>query len=140
MESKQKKTVYFVRHGQSVDNTSPVFQSVNSPLSEKGIRQAKNIAKRLSTLQFESLISSPVQRALETAQQIADKTGKQVVHSDLFVERVKPSEIDVSHGVTRLLMKFGDNGKNRCTFLVHVLVTVKIMMTLLHVQTKHWHI
>jgi probable phosphoglycerate mutase len=94
MNSKQKKTVYFVRHGQSIDNASPVFQSVNSPLSERGISQAKNIAERLSTLQFETLISSPVQRAKETAQQIADKTGKDLVFSDLFVERIKPSEID----------------------------------------------
>lgn len=94
MNSKQKKTVYFVRHGQSIDNASPVFQSVNSPLSERGISQAKNIAERLSTLQFETLISSPVQRAKETAQQIADKIDKDVVFSDLFVERIKPSEID----------------------------------------------
>jgi hypothetical protein len=60
MNLKQKKTVYFVRHGQSVDNASPVFQSINSPLSKKGERQAKNIAERLSSLQFETLIASPV--------------------------------------------------------------------------------
>jgi probable phosphoglycerate mutase len=94
MSSKQKKTVYFVRHGQSVDNASPVFQSVNSPLSEKGISQAKNIAERLSSVQFEKLIASPVQRAKETAKHIADKTGKDITFSDLFVERIKPSEID----------------------------------------------
>lgn len=94
MSSKQKKTVYFVRHGQSVDNASPVFQSVNSPLSEKGISQAKNIAERLSSVQFEKLIASPVQRAKETAKHIVDKTGKDITFSDLFVERIKPSEID----------------------------------------------
>jgi broad specificity phosphatase PhoE len=43
MVSKQKKTVYFVRYGQSVDNDSPVFQSVDSPLSEKVIAQASRI-------------------------------------------------------------------------------------------------
>lgn len=94
MNLKQKKTVYFVRHGQSVDNVSPVFQSINSPLSEKGESQAKNIAERLSSLQFETLIASPVQRAKETAEYIAEATGKGVVFSDLFVERIKPSEID----------------------------------------------
>lgn len=94
MNSKQKKTVYFVRHGQSVDNASPVFQSIDSPLSEKGRSQAKNIAERLSTVQFETLIASPVQRANETAHYIAESTGKDVEFSDLFVERTKPSEID----------------------------------------------
>lgn len=94
MSSKQKKTIYFVRHGQSVDNASPVFQSIDSPLSEKGRSQAKSIAERLSTIQFETLITSPVQRAKETAQYIAESTDKDVMFSDLFVERIKPNEID----------------------------------------------
>ena len=94
MISKQKKTVYFVRHGQSVDNNLPVFQSVSSPLSEKGIAQAKSIAERLSTIEFGTLISSPVQRAKETAEYISEKTKKEIVFSDLFVERIKPDEID----------------------------------------------
>ena len=89
-----RKIVYFVRHGQSVDNASPVFQSVDSPLSEKGKRQAEAIAGRLSHISFDTLIASPVRRASETAQLIAGETHKDIVHSDLFVERVKPSEID----------------------------------------------
>ena len=94
MNSKQKKTVYFVRHGQSVANASPVFQPIDSPLSEKGIVQAKSIAERLSNIPFEILIASTVRRAKETAKYIADRTHKKVVFSDLFVERIKPSEID----------------------------------------------
>ena len=94
MASKQKKTVYFVRHGQSVDNASPVFQSVDSPLSEKGIAQAKSIAERLSTIEFETLIVSPVQRTKETAGYISGKTNKDIVFSNLLVERIKPDEID----------------------------------------------
>ena len=94
MALKQKKTIYFVRHGQSVDNALPVFQSINSPLSEKGMMQAKRIAQRLSIIEFEALIASPVQRAMETAGYISDITGKNIVFSDLFVERVKPHEIN----------------------------------------------
>lgn len=94
MDSKQNKTVYFVRHGQSVDNALPVFQSTNSPLSEKGVTQAISIAERLSTTQFETLIASPVQRAKETASYISEKSDKKIVFSDLFVERIKPDEID----------------------------------------------
>lgn len=101
MVIKQKKTVYFVRHGQSVDNASPVFQSVESPLSKKGIKQAKSIAERLSTIKFETLIASPVPRAKETAQYISDKTGKNTTFSELFVERIKPSEIDGKYWVDK---------------------------------------
>jgi len=83
-----------VRHGQSVDNASPVFQSVDSPLSKKGIAQANSIAERLSVIEFEALIASPVQRAKETAEYISEKTDKKIIFSDLFVERIKPDEID----------------------------------------------
>ncbi len=93
MSSKRKKTVYLVRHGQSVDNASPVFQSLGSTLSKKGIAQAKSVAERLSTIQFEILIASPVQRAKETAEYISEKTKKNILFSDLFVERIKPDEV-----------------------------------------------
>ena len=94
MDDKQKKTVYFIRHGQSVHNASPVFQSINSSLNEKGKRQAIDIADRLSKLTFDVLISSPVLRAKETAEYISQKTQKEIEYSDLFVERIKPTEID----------------------------------------------
>lgn len=88
------KTVYFVRHGQSVDNISPVFQSTDSPLSEQGRQQADSIAERLVHLSFEALISSPLPRAEETAERIAERTGITPIFSDLFVERIKPSSVD----------------------------------------------
>lgn len=92
-EIKIDKIVYFVRHGQSVDNVSPVFQSPDSPLSEKGRMQAENIAERVSRLSFETLISSPLQRTRETAEAIARVTGKEPEYSDLFIERVNPTSI-----------------------------------------------
>ncbi len=94
MKSKHEKTVYFLRHGQSVDNVSPVFQSVNSPLSQTGIAQAKSLAERLSKIEFDALIASPVKRAKQTAEYISERTGKAIILSDLFVERIKPDEID----------------------------------------------
>ncbi len=93
-DMKIEKTVYFVRHGQSVDNVSPVFQAPNSPLSETGRRQAECIAERASKLQFEALIASPFTRAKETAEAVARVTGVTPEFSDLFVERIKPSSIN----------------------------------------------
>jgi probable phosphoglycerate mutase len=96
---KIEKTVYFVRHAQSEDNAAPVFQSKNSPLSEIGRRQAQRVAGRLSKLPFEAIIASPQRRAKETAETIAQATGKELKYSELFVERIKPARIDgKTHG------------------------------------------
>lgn len=89
-----EKIVYFVRHGQSVDNSLPVFQSPNSPLSDLGLDQAEAIANRVVRLEFESLLSSPWERAKQTAEAIAKKTSKVPEFSDLFVEVIKPSSIN----------------------------------------------
>lgn len=90
----QKKIVYIVRHGQSVDTALPVFQSDNSPLSDKGLQQALKIADRTKHLHFDALISSPQPRAKQTAHAIAEVTGKKIEFSDLFKERIKPSAIN----------------------------------------------
>lgn len=89
-----EKIVYFVRHGQSEDNVAPVFQSPNSPLNEKGRKQAKRIAERVSKLHFGALIASPFERAKQTAEAISRVTGRNAEYSDLFVERVKPTYIN----------------------------------------------
>lgn len=94
MTDPKEKTVYFVRHGQSVDNTAPVFQGANTPLSITGIRQAETTAERLAQLEFEALISSPLPRARQTTELIAKATNKEPVFNELFVERIKPSQID----------------------------------------------
>ncbi len=89
-----EKIVYFVRHGQSDDNASPVFQSPDSPLSEKGRMQAERVAERVARLSFQSLVVSPFRRAQETAEAITRMTGMQPDYSDLFVERIKPTSIN----------------------------------------------
>jgi len=93
MNLKQRKTAYFVRHGQSTHNAMSVFQSPDSELSERGAAQAQNMAERVANVPFEALISSPFPRARQTAQAIANKTGHRVILSDLFVERRKPSAL-----------------------------------------------
>lgn len=88
------KTVYFVRHGQSEANVSPQFQGPDSPLSGKGIEQARAVADRATRIAFDALISSPYPRARTTAEIIAEATGKVPEYSELFVERIKPKSID----------------------------------------------
>jgi len=94
MVNKTEKIIYFVRHGQSEDNVKPVFQSPDSPLSENGELQAKSIARRISKLNFQALIASPLKRAKQTAEAIAEVTDREVEYSGLFIERVKPIYIN----------------------------------------------
>ncbi|MDE2041331.1 MAG: histidine phosphatase family protein, partial [Patescibacteria group bacterium] len=91
---KIEKIVYFVRHGQSEANISPVFQGPDSSLTESGREQARVVADRLAKLSFEALVSSPWRRARDTAEIISQATHTNVEYSDLFVERVKPRGIN----------------------------------------------
>jgi broad specificity phosphatase PhoE len=57
--------VYLVRHGEQVDAEHGL---PDGPLSARGRRQAELIAERLSGVPFTSARTSPLQRALETAE------------------------------------------------------------------------
>jgi broad specificity phosphatase PhoE len=62
-----------VRHGETDWNREMRIQggSSNCPLNEKGRRQVENLALRLKQEKIEAIYSSPLKRALETAEAIA---------------------------------------------------------------------
>ena len=63
-----------VRHGETVHNVAGIVQGWNdSDLSERGQRQILQLARRVAGLRPDTIISSPLQRALTTAQAIADQ-------------------------------------------------------------------
>ena len=66
--------LYFVRHGESTANLLWEFSNsgFKHPLTEKGIEQARAVARSLSGLQVEQIYSSPVMRAVQTAQILAE--------------------------------------------------------------------
>ena len=88
------KTVYLVRHGQSEHNVAAIYQSQDVKLSDVGREQARLIAERISDLQIDALISSPLPRTLETAQIIGQVIGKEIVTSEILVERITPPFIE----------------------------------------------
>lgn len=62
--------LYFIRHGESEANTLMVFSNYNdSPygLTENGRRQAESAAEKIRGVRFTEVHSSPVPRALQTA-------------------------------------------------------------------------
>ena len=60
-------------------------------LSPLGVQQAEFLAKRCVKLPVNVILSSPLNRARETADIIASEIGKPIEYSDLFVERKRPS-------------------------------------------------
>ena len=68
--------LYFTRHGQSEWNLIHRVQGRHdSPLTGKGIQMARQLKKRISGLPFTRVISSPLGRAMQTAQILAEGTG-----------------------------------------------------------------
>ncbi len=64
--------IYIIRHGQTELNSRGVLQGRSDhALNEKGIAQAKEAAQRLRGIPFSAVWSSPLVRALQTAEIIA---------------------------------------------------------------------
>ena len=78
----------FVRHGQTDDNARGLIQGRNDPpLNDNGLAQAERIAEILSHQDVSCIISSPLKRALQTADIISQKTGLVIELDDRLVER-----------------------------------------------------
>jgi len=67
--------ITFTRHGESTANTLHVFSNhrADHPLTEKGKGQALALANRLLDQKFSAFYSSPIPRAVETAQIVSDQ-------------------------------------------------------------------
>ena len=73
-------TVLLTRHGHT-DRSEPeqyLGQRVQASLSERGRRDAQALGQRLEGVNIDRMISSPLARAVETAQILAARTERQV--------------------------------------------------------------
>jgi len=70
------RTFLFLRHGQTELNLQKRFQgSIDVPLNENGIEQARAAARRLAQLKPSQIVSSPANRVLKTASFVVELTG-----------------------------------------------------------------
>ena len=79
--------IHFVRHGQTAHNRDGRLQGrVDLALSDLGLRQAELVAGRFAGATIASVVSSPLQRARDTAAAIAAVVGCEVQVDDRLLE------------------------------------------------------
>ncbi len=75
-----KVTFYYVRHGETLFNDLRIMQGkCDSPLTDKGIRQAEEIASVLRRQHFDHVFCSSSERAWDTAKMISAYHGMEPV-------------------------------------------------------------
>ncbi len=83
--------IVLVRHGETEWNVGEIFRGrIDIELNETGIKQAKLLAEYLSNIKIEAVYSSPLKRALKTAETMA-------VNHHLGV-KIAPELIDIDFG------------------------------------------
>jgi broad specificity phosphatase PhoE len=83
------KTLLFIRHCRSEANEQDILASrIDYPLSYQGKLDARHIAEKINRLYtIEAIISSPLSRAKETAEYIAQEKGIQIKEEVQLIEQ-----------------------------------------------------
>lgn len=106
-------SIIFLRHGQARNNVERVLagRTEGVPLTEQGIQQAQNIAKFVEKMNVSKIYSSPIQRAKQTAEIVANHNSLDLSFDDRLIELdmgkftgMKYDEIFNTHG--NVFMKF----------------------------------
>lgn len=67
--------IYLIRHAHAGDRRSWSGDDRERPLSEKGLTQAKNLAKTLRPAGIGAVLSSPLTRCVQTVEPLAKRLG-----------------------------------------------------------------
>lgn len=86
--------LFLIRHGESSHNALNFHQQKDGKLSQAGTKQAKFLAKRFSSLPIDLILSSPFERAAQTAQIIARVLRKEIIYTEFLEEMRHPSQIE----------------------------------------------
>ena len=77
--------IYFTRHGETEWNEIGKIQGwLDSPLTSNGIKMGKNMAEEVKNINFDSVYSSDLNRAFETAKLIVP--GSEIITTELLKE------------------------------------------------------
>jgi len=140
------RLIIFLRHAQAINNTKRILagRSPGVPLTETGVQQAKGIAKFLKPFNISVIYSSPVQRAMNTAEIIAKQHSIEYKPDDRLIELdmgkftgMVYDEIFVKHG--NVFLKFYDGDLEIAHNGVETFIEVKkrMMNIVDHVIKEH---
>jgi probable phosphoglycerate mutase len=79
--------ILIVRHGETDGNAQRILQRADVPLNARGVRQAEQLARRLSGDRFVHILCSDLSRARMTAAPVAALSGIAIEESPLLQER-----------------------------------------------------
>ena len=80
-------TIYLIRHGETEMNVARVLQPASTPLSARGLEQARLLAQRMRGCELVGIVSSHLPRALQTAHEMELACGLPTQLSELLQER-----------------------------------------------------
>ncbi len=87
-EKENYATIYLVRHGQTEWNLRDILQGqLDSPLTEKGLQQARELIGRFKDVEFAAIFSSDLARAKRTAETVSVERNLEINTSELLRER-----------------------------------------------------
>ena len=78
--------IYLVRHGQVNHNLKKIYSNEDEDLNETGIKEAYELREKLENISYDVIISSPLKRALHTANIINSK-NKEIIIDERLRER-----------------------------------------------------
>ena len=106
-EPPQPLQLYLLRHADAGDPAKWDGPDEIRPLSDKGRRQAKRLARYLGAIGygFDAVISSPKIRAVETAKPVAEASGLKVALDARLAAPLGPDDL------TAILADAGDPGR-----------------------------
>ncbi|MDE6092920.1 MAG: histidine phosphatase family protein [Ruminococcus sp.] len=101
--------IYSTRHGQTDFNKRDVvLGTTDIELNETGLAQAEQLAEKVAGLDVDIIIASPMQRAMKTAQLVAEKNKLEII-TDI---RVREWDYGEYEGKPRFTEGFAENKKN----------------------------
>ncbi|MDP6858019.1 MAG: histidine phosphatase family protein [Candidatus Nitrosopelagicus sp.] len=113
-----RKMIIFLRHGQAENNTKKILagRSPGVNLTETGIEQAEGTGKMLKSLNISKIYSSPIDRAIQTANIVGNHCDLEPVADDRLIEldmgkftKMPYDQIFAKHGNVFLKFYEGSN-------------------------------
>ena len=81
-------TLYLVRHGETTDNVAQIMQGqLHGELTPNGVSQMEELAKSLSDVHFDAVVSSDLKRAFDSAMILTRHFDLPVQETQLLRER-----------------------------------------------------